>query len=543
MKQTKWTIPKLRYLSDHSFYYFVKICGGYIHQGEDISREIHLPLCNFSQDSTIKRKAIAMPRDWRKSTVFTKWKAIWNYLQDNESRQLIVSENQPRASEFLNFIGKNILYNKRLRQIYPELEIIDKAWADSQDHKWSGEQLELPRQGIYSDMSITAIGIKGAAQGGHYDAILLDDLVGKAAMESTIVLQGVLSWFDNVKELLNQPVLTMPNASTVNVVGTHWSPADFFCYVQEKYPEYQWRIVPCRKDSSLINTRSIVYIQNSTAEAGESNYPEVFSTQHYIDILNNPEEEPKYWAQHMNAPRSGGLTKFVPSWLKYFRWDKNEHDEDEIVCLKDDDTDGERVPLSSLSQYGFIDPGGFAEMKLLKRGSRNAILIGGQQYNSIKKFVTYAWAGKFKRPSLFMDEILKAHNLRQPRMWRIDTVGTQPYIYNDIMEEREGWKKQRVLKSPFSIAPIDPDTRKDAKDSDIQALISPMSNGEIYIHRSMKYLIAEIVSFPNGLTKDLVDMLAKLYKLYWTRRKVSKPKKNWLDSASNVETRSVWTGY
>lgn len=541
MKQIKWTIPRLRYLCDNSFYHFVKICGGYVNQGRDISNQIHLPLCIFSQDESIKRSAIAMPRIWRKTTVFTKWKAIWDYLQDNEERQLIVSENEKLGIRMLDWVARQILRNERLRQIYPELQIVDKSWANS--HRWSGAEIELPRKGIYSEPSVAAIGVKGAAQGGHYTHIHIDDLVGQDAMDSIIVLMGVLRWFDNVEELLVQPILTEPNPSTISIVGTFWSPGDFFCYIQEKYPEYQWRITPCQRDDELVDTKSIVYIQNKNIDVGESNYPEVFSTEHYIQMQNNPEKVSIYWAQHRNSPKSGGLTKFDPTWLKYYRWDKTDNNEDEIVCLKDDDTDGERIPISNIKSYGMIDPGGFAEMKMAKKGSRNALLIGGQQYNGIKKFVTYTWAGKFKKPSKFLNELLVAHNLRQPTTWRIDTVGTQPYIYEHILEAKQEWKKDDLLKSPFSLTPIDADVTKGAKDSDIQALMVPMSNGEIYVHRSMKYLIAEITSFPNGLTKDLVDMLAKLNKFYWTRHVLTRQKKRWSPIVSRSDTRSKWTGY
>jgi hypothetical protein len=46
-----------------------------------------------------------------------------------------------------------------------------------------------------------------------------------------------------------------------------------------------------------------------------------------------------------------------------------------------------------------------------------------------------------------------------------------------------------------------------------------MQNGEIYVHRSMKELIAEIREYPSGLTVDLVDMLGKINKHRWRRSK------------------------
>ena len=61
--------------------------------------------------------------------------------------------------------------------------------------------------------------------------------------------------------------------------------------------------------------------------------------------------------------------------------------------------------------------------------------------------------------------------------------------------------------------------KKDEKDEDIQACINPMANGEIYIHESMRDLITEVKSYPHGMTVDLLDMLGKLNKHYWTRKK------------------------
>ena len=86
-------------------------------------------------------------------------------------------------------------------------------------------------------------------------------------------------------------------------------------------------------------------------------------------------------------------------------------------------------------------------------------------------------------------------------------------IYKDILEARERRGKHLpITQLPYS-------NKKDEKDDDIQACMDPMANGEIYLHRSMKPLLTEIKDYPQGLTKDLLDMLGKINKHYWTRKK------------------------
>jgi len=533
-----------RQLCDSSFFHFVRIVGGSSKQGGIISRGIHEPLCHFAQSGGL-RTAICMPRDWLKSTVFTKWKTVWDYLQDPEERQLIASENERIASDMLYWIQQQVFTNKLLRTLYSDrlsyldkdgqVKLIDQGWAKA--HRWSRTAMDLPRKGSYSEPSIRAIGVRGAAQSGHYTTIRIDDLVGESAMESNLVMQDVFRWFDNCYELLVHPFTDHPEASKIQIVGTHWGPGDFFTYVQEKYPEFEWRIVPCRSTPAKSRKKHVVYLNNPDVDTGESNWPR-FPTDYYVEMLNNPEKVNIYWSQHMNSPDEGsGLTKIDPSWFRYYRYEKRDKGW-YVVCEKADETDGEEFRVTDIPLFGMLDPGGFADKKLVTKGSRNAVLVGGQARDSVKKFVMHAEAFKFKNPNDFMDKVFSAHDKWKPRIWRIDTVGTQPYIYRDIIQERA---RRRVH---LPISPIPEDKRKDSKDTDIEAMFTSLANGEWYIHKSMKDLIAEATSYPGGITRDLLDMMAKLFKLYLKRgKRVDSMKINLQRSRYSTSKRDPVTGY
>ena len=471
-----------------------------------------------------------MPRDWLKSTIFTQWKTIWAYLQNNEIRQLLAMENSDLGMKKLNFMQKQIRFNKRLRQIYPELLRIDDAWC--RNHRWNKSEMELPCEGIYAEPSVSIIGVGGAAQSGHYDIIRIDDLVGKKAMESPVVMEGVLQWMDNTEELLLEPDITTPNASSIEVVGTFWSKGDYFSYIQKEYPEFAWRSVPCLKDFELEeeNNDHITWVQNDEAGQGESNWPEQFPTQHYIKMKANPQKSQIFWSQHMNNPGrggEGGFNKFDVRWLKYFYIEEIEGVK-WAIC-KDDK---EKFKLKDIAMYGMLDPGGFSEMKLMKRGSRNAILIGGQPKDTKKKFIFYTWAGKFKTPGDYIYEVAEAEKLWRPRHWRIDPHGQQGYIYKHIKQaSREGYLLHGNKEDPFpiSISQMPFETKENVKDDDIIACADPMSQGFIYVMDGMKDFIGEVEDFPNGLTKDLVDLLGKINKFYFksteniTRKRGGRP--------------------
>ena len=494
----KWL--KYRNACDASLFFFIRLIGGSVpKQGGDISEYLHKPICDRLQDPSVKRQSFFAPRGWMKSTV-GRWHWIWEYLQNPEIRILVPSEKKETAGKWIRDTGEQIARNDMLRWVYPELQDIDQRYIKT--HQWSGDGLLLPRNGIYPEATISVTGIRGASQGGHFDLITPDDLVGEKGYESPLVLEDARRWFDNIEELLINPDRDAVDGSRIALRGTHWTVGDFGIFVQNEYPEYKWYIIPCLKDSSLADTDNITWLQREESIDGESNWPEMFSTKHYSDMRANPMKEVVFWAQHMNCPRdSTTLTKFDGAWLRYYKF-AGSGDDLRVVC----EDDGESFSVREMPLWGFIDPGGFAEMKVAQRGSRNAIVVGGQPRNSVKKFVVETWAGRIKDPSIFMDKLFEINDRLHVRGWMVETVGSQKYIFRDIQHERVARKKGLCIMELPSVV------TKGAKDSDILGLLQPMQNGEIYVHRSMKELTSEIREYPNGLTVDLIDMTGKWLK-------------------------------
>ena len=530
-----------RELCDRSFYHFVKIMGAPSSEfvepcGGDVTEHIHKPLCDFWQDKSIKRRCIFMPRDWWKSTVFTKWGAIWQYLQNNEVRILIASQNETLAKRFLNFIQSQILYNERLRKIYPELRKVNDAWVKK--NRWSDTYCDLPRKGVYSESSISAVGVGGAAQSGHYDFIFIDDPVGEKHRDSQVELEKVWHWHDNTPELLVNPNFKSDKGSTINVICTFWGPGDYGNYLKTAYPEYQWRVVPALKYLAAKDSKNFQWIQDPKANEWETNWPnspdDRFSTEVYHNMMNNPEKQALFWAQHMNNPKTGGSTKFDVEWVKPYRFDEKPLG---LYVLCGHGNELEEYPVAEMSLRGIIDPGGFARTKLSK-GSRFAMAIMGQHPGSNKKFMLWQWAGRFKTPELMVDKMIEGHDKIGGVSWFVEIAGQQSYIQKDMRS------RAKAKRSDIRVNELDLDRSDKAKEERIASLIDPMSNGEWYIHPSMKETLNEIENYPTGLTRDLLDIMGMANTQFFSRRARKQRIPTMLEYYSKPESkRNPVTGY
>ena len=501
---------------DKSSFFFILECGGWAPKsGGDISPLIHKPILDRWQDKSITRQACYMPRSWKKSTCLTQWSSVWEYLQNNEIRILIPTEREEKASEWVQWIESQVLLNERLRWLYPELTAVDESYT--RRHRWSGKKFDLPRQGVYPEATVSIIGIRGGAQGGHYDLINGDDLVGEKGMESLPVLEDAERWFDNCEGLLIEKDPSLPDSSRVRLVGTHWSRGDLGHYIQKEYPQYKWMIVPCLKDDTLQNTESITWVQHPEVSNGESNWPEMFATEVYTEMMANPQQEATFWSQYMNNPRVSPINPFDTSWLKYY--DIVERGGKYFIICQDDK---EEFRIGSFPIYGFIDPGGVSLKKSTKNPSRFAILMGGQPTGSRKKFVLYTKAFRFQDPDKALDEVFKANERFKPvfpYLWYQEVYGQQRYILMDI-------QKQSIKKKiPLKIIGLEADVNKDSKALAIDATRAPMFSGEIYIHKSMKDLVSEINNYGSPMPVDLFDLLGQINKLKWKRNDTPKDAK------------------
>ncbi len=230
-------------------------------------------------------------------------------------------------------------------------------------------------------------------------------------------------------------------------------------------------------------------------------------------MQTDPETSMTFWTQHQNNPReSAGTNKFNVKDIQYFEYIETAEGTF-VKCLDNN----KKFKLTDIQQYGFIDIGGFEEVKSTKRGSLNVITIAGRPRGETLIFVTWFWARQIQTYDEFLNELILAHESRHPFKWEIEIFGQHEWIRQTLIKLLE--KKGKNIK----ILPADTkgrDLSDDAKNKRITALIPLFENHKIYLPKTAKYqeLLSEIKDYPACMHKDGLDALGWLRQLHWSVR-------------------------
>ena len=356
-----------------------------------------------------------------------------------------------------------------------------------------------------------------------HNCIHLTDIINEKTLASPILLEKAQLWVDNLQELLVEPDWRSPTGSTIQVDASLWATGDTYDYMMTAHPEYQWVIAPALKMSDADIERAkagrsnVMFIQSPDVGVMESNFADVvgddgrsiFPTEMYLAMMADPQVERIFWAQHQNVPSFGAsqTNPFKHDWLRWYDLKAGQDGKSWVIVCHDPQGDVE-VPFTRFTWWGIIDFGGFSEHSI--KGSRCAAIIAGQDRESARKVVLWAWAKRVIKPKELMDVIYAANDKWKPRGWRCEVYAQQRYIKRDLQEEQE----RRGTR--LSIGELPMETGANAKEMRIDGLRAPAANGELYLHASQHDLKAEYLGYPNALSNDLIDCLAWFNQMFGT---------------------------
>lgn len=167
-----------------------------------------------------------------------------------------------------------------------------------------------------------------------------------------------------------------------------------------------------------------------------------------------------------------------------------------------------QIPLSELEVYSFCDPASGKSVIKRVRARSSIVVIGADSINRI--FVLMAWAGRPTTPILVKKLIDVGDRYKgHLRRFGIEANAMQS-LFADLVSSQA---KELQRKIPF--VPIMQPTKVD-KDWRIRTTLQPLMNadsGRLFVHETHHELKSELLSFPMGATKDLVDALASAVRL------------------------------
>jgi len=486
----------IRGLCERSFWHFLNFCiipyRVPAYKRQKLPEKIHKRLCDFSQDDSVKRKGVLMPRGFGKSFCITESKPIWDYIRNHDERILVVHEIIARAKKFVAVIKDNIDNNPYLHHFFPETKLPER-WTS--DHGWSSEGLYMPRGGVYKDPTFSPLGVGGANQGLRISRLYIDDMIGDAAVTSLVERMNTEFWFSGIPDILEFQDHTHPLASHIFIIGTHYGFGDIYHKIQQSDKSYIWMKIKAMDDH------------------GRATWPEWLSIEKINEMKADPERVMRFYTQYQNDPMETELQDFKMEWLKYHR---RVVDKDGGLCVEytvKTKKDGEfseelrTILVADLEISATIDPA--VSESGTKKTARTAIIIVGVDKHN-KKHVLEAWAKKTNKNEDLYDKVFEFHQKYRPRRWGIETFAQQNFILRAIRDEAQ---LRRVF---LPISELPKDVGHNAKDIRIRSLQDDFVGGDVLIHESMADFVSEYLAFPMGPTKDLMDALS-YHKQWWTK--------------------------
>lgn len=405
----------------------------------------------------------------------------WPYSLGPNVKILLAHENRESASRFLYEITRAFLDKPLMLALFPDLIPSSRI---QRMNKW---ELELPRTAHHKEPTFDTIGAGGAAQGRHYNWLKLDDLVGEAARDSETVMKTTLLWFDNVLSLL-----TRMKIDGWDLIGTRWAPTDIYSHALKMYgADTSKSILRAydQRDIDVMEDGQLVIYARGAVEDGKPVFPEEFAMADLMRIRKRPE----IWAaQYANNPRSGGLTRLKPEWLKYY----NIGSQDKLVVFGGEERGSFNVRTSELDRLIMIDP----SMGEKSSSDPTGFIVTGTD-SKMNIYILEAFRLRLKPPDL-IDEMFRLYQKWNPRLISIEGVAFSSMIkyWFDIKCQESG-----VYPSIYDYKP----GNKRSKIGRIEGLANYAAGGQLYILEGMTEFRDEWEWFPLGEDDHLLDALAQ----------------------------------
>lgn len=422
-----------------NFYYFCRV----ILERDRFNLTLHEPLCRYFQRVHFK-DVLEIPRAHNKTSLASECWPIWRsmrvtdkdieYIQnlrkeketydydDNFLRYLrrvhnpnhcflVASSNLVNAKRILRRIRQHWENRQMLRGCFPEMlpkGIAGKDGAGRYDGKWGEEALSINRSDRgRGESTYECIGVDGALQSRHYEHLILDDLIGKEAIESALVMERAIEWFKLLPGVYESYEPGFPGDEIV--IGNRWAFSDLNSWIREEQKDYVFHrrcALECPRCGS--DTRLADFTENRAicgcGELCAVIYPEQFTLKGLYEIYQR-EGGYNFSSQFQNCPSSPETQVFQEKWLGWYElYDKNNpelppsHVADNVSSsttirhLRDHGA-GEflETPDRSvwqLSRYMTIDPSGGSMSPV---ASRHAIVVTGVAEDN-KKYLLDVWA-------------------------------------------------------------------------------------------------------------------------------------------------------
>lgn len=488
-----------------SLYYFSK----FILKRTRLHYPLHYPIARTLESEHL-HLVLEIPRDHLKTTLVTESLSMWWALPFDErdeiamralgyddawiawmkrahnpnTRTLIVSENEGNAIRFGKRINSHYDSNDNFRTLFPEiLPDTSCTWNDT------SKTQKRTASGI-GEGTFDFLGVGGAVQSRHYDRIIQDDLVGREAKNSEVIMADTIEYHKLLGGVFDTETTAKELGDEV-VVGNRWCYYDLNGWIRENNLT---RLIPWK-------------IETHSAEGGCCpNHPSgkpIYFTREVLEEVRARYTFEDYAHQFLNLAVLPGECPFRLEWLKYYELyePKNRHSNylaDSMV--RHEVTEGKTkgtIPATLLTRRIIVDPN-HAEAK---GRAHHGVIVVGYDSETDNRYLLDVWAKSTSYEELVATIFGFAKTWRLNEVY-IEKIAAQTLLRFPIAE------MARNKNYPMIVKNIEVSRAANSKDDGIRAMEPEFRAGKWWVRHDQTNFRDEYVSYgPMARTRDIMDCL------------------------------------
>lgn len=452
------TRERYRDLAKKSTFFMGKAVCGF----KDLDPDLHGMMAAWIQRPTRKKLGLA-PRAHLKTSLWTVADSLREIVNDVNIRIAIVNENFDNASAMLTSIAEIVERSPVFQWLFPEVI------PDFGEVPWSKSQLRFNRDKVgLKENTVEAFGVGGASTSRHYDLIKEDDLIGKEARESKLVMDKAID-----QHKLAEALCSRPGIDRIQTYGTRWDAFDLT----------QWML---RNESKQLDYLCLSIFRPDGTPIWDRFTPEVVAD---LRATFGPIMFP---LQFENRAVAEGVTELSGDWLRYWHWSEGKGEET-IVLERPESCGGPyTVTLDQIEVFELIDAGLTQE----STSARTAIVVVGLTGTTPYDVIVLDAVAERISPPKVMQNAQARRERWNPLTLGLEVVGAHLAFYY--------WALERYPDMPLRKLKTDTHTSKESR---IRQVCAPLGDaGRIYVNRQMHDFIEEWTAFPSkSATRDLID--------------------------------------
>lgn len=462
--------------------------------------DFHIELCSKLDELNVKpTKKIcwSVPRGHAKSGYMSNVTPTHQVVFQKRHYILIVSETGGMSRAFVEWVGDQLKFNKKLREDFGEVLSPNKM-KNEQDN----QDGFVTHTGIKVQASSIGSQLRGSRNGAYRpDLVILDDLESSKNTNTRELRDKNLHWFNSVI----MPIGDITRTSFV-YMGTLVHGQGLLPHVLQR-SDFDGRIY-----SAIVSE------------------PERQDLWEYIDNLlhdvENPHREAEadaFYYEHKEEMDRGALTLWNERFTYYelmkikvnvgskafaSEYLNKPSDDDSCIFKKDYFIfyDEHKIDIRKLEIYSFWD----IAIGKNSRSDYNAIITIGRDKLTGVMYVLDAWAEKIP-----MHKALEVAEMKirqwHPKVFGVETVQAQYDMFRQLRERlmKAGLYSTRLL-------PVNPKGKKEDRIEQLEPLVE---GGYLRFNKGHRLLLEQMELFPSADHDDTVDALASVVEIAGKQRR------------------------